>query len=98
MLKERFLQARQGEHKIRITFHPKADRPVLMRICAPLDYGPGKVDRSDHLHVWEYSEDGSGGHLLSLKPEQVVRIDLLDEEFDPADFMWFINRDWGQKL
>ncbi len=97
MLKDRFLQARQVKHKIRITFHPKADAHTLMRICAPLDYGPGKVDQSDHFHVWA-DESVSGGHLLSLKPEQVVRIDILDEEFDPTDFMWFLSRDWGQHL
>jgi len=98
MLKERFLQAQQSKHKIRITFHPKTDQHVLMRICAPLEYGPGKVDHSDQLHVWEYYEDGAGGHLLSLKPEQVVRLDILNEEFDPTDFWGFINRDWGQQL
>ena len=97
MLKDQFLKAQQSKHKIRITFHPKTDRQTLMRICAPLDYGPGKVDQSDHLHVWEY-EGESGGHLLSLKPEQVVRIDILDEEFDPGDFVWFLSRDWGQQV
>ena len=97
MLKEKFLQAQQSKHKIRLTFHPKADPHVLMRICAPLAYGPGKVDRSDHLHVWA-DEGVSGKQLLSLQPEQVVRIDILDEEFDPGDFVHFLHRDWGQQL
>src|SRR5512141_1040357 len=97
MLKDQFRQAIQTRHKIRLTFYAEAEHKVLDHICAPLDYGPGKVDRSDHFHVWDY-ESGSSGHLLSLKPELVRRIDILAEEFDPADFMWFINRDWGQRL
>jgi hypothetical protein len=97
MLKERFLQARHDKHKVRITFYSEADRQTFIRVCAPLDYGPGKgpKDQSDRFHVWAY-EGESGGHLLSLKPEQVRRVDILDEEFDPADFMWFIARDWRQ--
>jgi hypothetical protein len=97
MLKDQFLQARRSKHKIRLTFYADAEHQVHDRICAPLDYGPGKADRSDHFHVWVY-ESTSREHLLSLTPEQVRRIDILDEEFDPADFVWFINRDWGQKL
>ncbi len=97
MLKDRFMQALQSKHKIRLTFYSDADRRTLDRMCVPLDYGPGKVDKSDHFHVWDY-ESTSRGHLLSLKPEQVQRIDILAEEFDPTDFMWFLSRDWGQRV
>lgn len=97
MLKDRFMQALQSKHKIRLTFYLEAERQTFMRVCAPLDFGPGKVDRADHFHVWDYESTSRGG-LLSLKPEQVRRVDILDEEFEPFEFMWFINRDWGQKL
>ena len=99
MIKERFLQARQSKHKVRITFYSEAERQTHMRTCAPLDYGPGKgpKNRSDRFHVWDYESD-SGGQLLSLKPEQVRRLDILDEEFDPADFVLFLSRDWGQQV
>lgn len=41
---------------------------------------------------------------MSLNPDQVIKIDLLDEIFDPAEFItwdvkkskWFIERDWGK--
>ncbi len=99
MLKDRFMQALQSKNKIKITFYSPVDRQTLVRICAPLDYGPGKGpnDRSDRFHVWA-DESVSGAHLLSLNPEQVRRLEILDEEFDPADFVWFLARDWGQHL
>ncbi|MBI5566088.1 MAG: hypothetical protein HY870_14425 [Chloroflexi bacterium] len=97
MLKERFIQAIHEKHKVRVTFQLEGDRQPFSRVCAPLDFGPGKVDHSDHLHVWA-DEGASGGQLLSLKPEQVRRVDILDDEFDPADFVWFLSRDWGQHL
>ncbi len=97
MLKDRFIQAMHDKHLVRITFYSEADKQTFIRVCAPLDYGPGKVDRSDHFHVWDY-EAVPDGRILSLKPEQVRRVDILDEEFDPNDFMWFTARDWGQHM
>ena len=99
MLKDSFRQALQGKNKIRITFYSKEDQHTLVRIGAPLEYGPGKSakDRSDRLHVWA-DESVSGAQLLSLNPEQVRRLDILDEVFDPDDFIWFLARDWGQHL
>ena len=99
MIKEKFLQARQSKHKVRITFYSEAERQTHMRTCVPLDYGPGKGTKAqlDQFHVWE-NESVSGGHLLSLDPEQVRRLDILDEVFDPADFVWFLSRDWGQHV
>ncbi len=99
MLKDRFIQALKSKNKVKIAFYSQADRQTLVRICAPLDYGPGKSakDRSDHFHVWAY-EDVGGANLLNLDPEQVRRLEILDEEFDPADFIWFLSRDWGQHL
>ena len=97
MLKDRFIQAVQSKNKVKITFYSQADRQTLARICAPLDYGPGKGnhDRADRFHVWAY-DSVAGAHLLSLDPAQVRRLDILDEEFDPGDFVWFLARDWGQ--
>jgi hypothetical protein len=96
MLKERFLQAMRDKHKVRIMFYSEADKRTFIHVCAPLDYGPSKAKRSDHFHVWDY-EVGAAGRLLRLKPEQVRRVDVLDEEFDPSDFVWFLSRDWGQR-
>jgi hypothetical protein len=99
MLKERFLQAMHDKHMVRITFYSEADKRTFIRVCAPLDYGPGKgsKDRSDRFHVWA-EETVSGAHILNLKPELVSRVDVLNEEFDPGDYVWFMSRDWGQRM
>ncbi len=99
MLKDRFIQALHDKHKVKITFYSKADRQTLVRICAPLDYGPDprSKDQSERFHVWA-DDSVSGAHLLSLTSDQIRRLDILDEEFDPGDFVWFIARDWGQHV
>ncbi len=99
MFEERFKQALRSKHQIKVAFHVPAERQTLVRVCAPLDYGPDKVqhDGANHFHVWAY-ENVNGAQLLSLDPAQVRRLEILDDEFDPTDFMWFLSRDWGQHL
>jgi hypothetical protein len=102
---DEFIQAIGDRKKIRLTFYSKEDRSQLVRTCAPMDYGPSRraKDKSDRYHVWDYDSD-MRIHTLSLLPEQVIRIDVLEDKFDPAEFVtwdtsnspWFIKRDWGQ--
>jgi hypothetical protein len=74
---------------------------VLSRVCAPMDYGPSRrgKDPSDRFHLWDFTSD-TIAHTLSLKPEQVVSIELLPDTFDPSEFVtwkpnWIVPRDWG---
>lgn len=67
-----------------------------------MDFGPSRrsADQEDRFHIWDY-EGSEKPHQIPLKPDQVERIEILDEEFDPADFVawppnWIITRDWGQ--
>jgi len=101
---QQFLDSIQEKTKIRVTFYGKEDGQQRTRVCAPMDYGPSRraKDQSDRYHVWDY-DSAARTHTLSLLPEQIARIEIMDERFDPAEFVtwdtrksnWFINRDWG---
>lgn len=96
-----FIQGIHDKKKIRLTFLSKEDEAILVRLCAPMDFGPSsrakvKVDR---YHLWDYESD-TGPHTLSLLPNQIKSMELTVEEFDPIEFVtwtpnWLISRDWG---
>ena len=86
-----------------VTFDSKADRRVLTRACAPMDYGPpsrGK-DRSNRYHFWDFEPDGLvQPHPLSLKTAQINSMTPTSESFDPSGFVtwstrWSYPRNWG---
>lgn len=98
---EEFIDAIHNKKKIRVTFYSKKDETYVTRLCAPMDFGPHArfPDKGDRYHIWDY-EGSSGPHQAPLDPEQIQSIDVLDEEFDPSEFVtwetnWFIPRDWG---
>ncbi|MCA8217291.1 hypothetical protein LGN20_25635 [Burkholderia cepacia] len=98
---DEFVAAIHSRNRIRLTFFSKEDGHQLVRRCAPMDYGPSRkaANKANRFHFWDYDSDTSQ-HTLSLLPAQIVRIDVLDEHFDPAEFVtwppqWFVERDWG---
>jgi len=102
LLKDIFIQAIYDKKKIRVSFYSKEDKEVIVRICAPMDYGPSRrvTDKSDRFHMWDYESD-TEQHTLSLKPEQISDIEVLEETFEPSEFVtwqtdWIVPRDWGQ--
>lgn len=42
MSKARFVSALHEKKKIRLTFYSKEDADVVVRTCAPMDYGPSR--------------------------------------------------------
>lgn len=46
MYKEQFIQAIHSKHKIRLSFFSKEDGRVLVRKCAPMDYGQAEEQRT----------------------------------------------------
>lgn len=102
---EEFIQAIRDRRKVRLFFYSKEDGGNLIRVCAPMDYGPSRRARvkNDRYHLWDYDSDAQR-HSLSLNPEQVLSIEVLEDTFDPSEFVtwntksspWFISRDWGQ--
>lgn len=101
-MKNDFIAALHAKKKVLLTFYSKEDNCNLIRTCAPMDYGPSSRahDKSDRFHFWDYDSDKQR-HTLSLLPEQVVSIQVLNEIFNPAEFVtwttsWHVRRDWGQ--
>ncbi len=100
--KDEFVNAIHTRSKVSLTFYSKEDGHQLTRKCAPMDYGPSRKfhDKSDRFHFWDYESD-KAVHTLSPKIEQIHNIEVLDEKFDPAEFVtwhpnWFVKRDWGR--
>ena len=105
MIKDEFIKAINNKKKVSITFYSKEDSGLLKRKCAPMDYGPSRLAKSknDRFHLWDYESD-IRKHTLSLNPQQIKSLEVLEETFDPSEFItwdtksspWFIKRNWGQ--
>lgn len=99
---EAFIAAIDERELVVVTFASKENgADILVRTCAPLDFGPSSQagDRSPRYHLHDYDSD-EGPHALSLLPEQVVSIAPTGEDFDPGEFItwdpaWHHPRDWG---
>lgn len=99
-----FVQAIHSKRKLTLTFFSKEDGRHLVRMCAPMDFGPSRRarDRTDRYHFWDYESD-TKNHTLSLLPRQISQIELTRDYFDPVEFItwdiiksrWFLPRDWG---
>lgn len=100
-----FVDAIRNKNKVRIRFYSKDDGRFLERVCAPMDYGPSRRahNKSDRYHLWDFESD-KVNHTLSLLPNQIDNMEVLEEHFDPAEFVtwdttsrpWFVERNWGQ--
>ena len=96
-----FIEGIEGQQKIQLTFHSKEDGHSLVRLCAPMDFGPSTrtLDQSDRYHFWDYDSD-TGSHTLSLLPQQVQSIAATEISFEPSEFVtwppnWIYPRNWG---
>lgn len=104
-MKDQFIRAIHEKKKVRLTFFSKEDNAILVRKCAPMDYGPKRKakNQADRFHLWDYESDEKT-HPLSPLPEDVREMVFLNEEFDPSEFViwdtklypWKVPRDWGK--
>jgi len=104
MMKDDFIRAIHEKRKVRVTFYSKEDARNLTRKCAPMDYGPSRraKRKNNRFHLWDYESD-TKMHALSLNPDQIRSMELLDEVFEPSEFVtwntqsspWLVPRDWG---
>ncbi|MXV50344.1 hypothetical protein GS399_05115 [Pedobacter sp. HMF7647] len=99
-----FIAAIHAKTKIRVTFFSKEDGLNLVRVCAPLDYGPFRraTDQSkNYYHFWDYESDKKN-HNLPIYHDRIISLQFLEDRFLPSEFVtwasckWFIVRDWGQ--
>jgi hypothetical protein len=99
-----FVKAIRERKIVIVRFFSKEDGMTTERKCVPLDYGPSRRARlkNDRFHFWDLESD-KGSHVLSLNPEQVKMIIILDDRFQPEEIVvwntkkspWFVKRDWG---
>lgn len=99
--KEHFLKAIREKKVLRVRVN-SYEKGIIIRKCIPFDFGPSSRcnDELNRFHFWDLdSPDGS--HNLSIHPEQLLEIKILDERFDPKDYVtwkptnWVVKRDWG---
>jgi hypothetical protein len=91
---------------VEVSFFSHDDNRVITRKCVPLDFGPSRRSASNakKYHLTDLQSDGQPGHPLSLLPEQISALKILDEHFKPVSYItwdlekspWFLPRDWGQ--
>jgi hypothetical protein len=100
-----FLDAIASRHRLSVTFFSRKEGKELVRVCAPLDFGPlrGAKEPADHYQLWDL--EGKRKPLnIAVLPADVVKMTVLGETFDPAEIItwafkpgaWRIARDWGQ--
>jgi len=77
------------------------EKGIIERLCVPFDHGPSRryKDGLDRFHFYDL-DSPDGKHNLSILLEQIISIELLDDSFDPADYVtwtpnWIVKRDWG---
>lgn len=103
-MKEKFLKAIDEKLKIEATFEAK-EKGKITRTCIPFDFGPSQkvdaIDKTDKYHMLDL-DSPEGRHNLALTDGQIYNIEVLAENFDPADYVtwqpkWIYPRDWGNK-
>ena len=99
---QEFINAIHDKKKLKIVFYSEEDKCFLQRICAPMDYATGTriKDGIPRYWVWDFDSD-TKTHTLPLRHERIKSITVLNETFDPSEFVtwvtrWTIDRDWGK--
>lgn len=84
---EQFLAAIRQHKLVRIAFYSLPDNGVVDRECAPLDYSPspGAGDTANRYWVWDRIHS-AGTNPLGLSPDQIVSLEVLGKDFDPASY------------
>lgn len=99
--KDRFVEAINNKKLVSVKVFSK-EKGTIKRVCIPFDFGPSRKykDGLDRYHFLDL-DSPDGPHNLSILPEQLNEIELLDEDFNPADYIhwkpnWYLERDWGK--
>ena len=100
-----FLDALSAKRRLEVRFLSHKEGREVVRICAPLDYGPlrGSTDTTDRYQLWDL--EGKRKPLnLPLAEGDIVSMKPLDEAFEPAAIItwafkpgaWRVARDWAE--
>lgn len=95
-----FFSALHSTNLIELTFDSK-EKGEITRKCAPMDFGPWARSSSGEIryHFIDLNSN-SGTHPLSITPDQVRHMEVLEEKFKPGELIhwtpkWHYARDWG---
>jgi hypothetical protein len=96
-----FVSAINDKKMVKIKCDTK-EKGVIERICIPFDNGPSRKykDGLDRFHFYDL-DSPDGKHNLSILEAQLINIELMDEIFEPGDYVkwepnWILKRDWGK--
>ena len=82
-----FMQAVKNRRKVIVTYFSDECNLNLTKLCVPVRYdSPDAGKESDYYYFWD-SEGEVGERLLSLRPSQIIYIELGDETFDPDEYI-----------
>jgi len=98
---ERATEAIRRKRKCYVRYRPSPDEAEDTYLVAPLDVKPGATPNTranDYLWVHSYETGGT----RSLRLDRVLRVDITDETFDPAELKagwkkrpkWNVAREW----
>ena len=96
-----FVLSIKGKKKVKIKCDTK-EKGIIERTCIPFDHGPSRryKDGLDRFHFYDL-DSPDGKHNLSILEIQLINIELIDETFEPGDYVtwepnWILKRDWGK--
>lgn len=99
MVKNIFLNAISEIKIVKVKVNTK-EKGVIERHCIPFDFWPSRKfkDGVDRYHFWDL-DSPEKKHNLSILPEQLIKIEILSQSFNPWDYVkwkptWFVKRDW----
>jgi hypothetical protein len=100
-----FLDAIADKRRLSVTFKSRKDGREVVRVCAPLDYGPlrGGLDANPRYQLWDLEGRRKPLNIV-LAADEIISITRLDETFDPAAIVtwafkpgaWHVARDWAE--
>lgn len=95
------IEAIRAKKKVSVTFN-SFEKGSITRICVPFDIAPSKRSKDQTPKFQFYDLDSPDGqHNLALFQSQIHTIAILDQIFNPGDYItwspmnWTIARDWG---
>jgi hypothetical protein len=102
-----FLEALATRHRLSVRFFETKEksRREVVRVCAPLDFGPlrGAVSRADVYQLWDLEAKRKPFNVV-LAEADIVSMTVLDETFEPSKIItwafkpnaWHVPRDWAE--
>lgn len=97
---QKFIEAIHKKKLVKIVLDTE-EKGIINRKCVPFDFAISKKynDGKERFHFFDL-DSPDGQHNLSILPENLKSLEILEELFNPADYVkwtpnWAISRDWS---